>query len=263
MKNKQFLLGVLFTLFIFMAFGTGRAYAVGCFTDTNATAACWLKANGIATPYPDGGYHPNAYLTRIDAATFLYRANKVPPRQGVFHIAQDLNSLSANANFPNAYVERYANAMLLRANTAALHSYQTRLNIPTAMYGRAVYLRGMQVCYGANFGGASLTRVELQLYDVNSNGDPLLTGVASDTTIRTDKTCRLYELATPIKLAGDNQATVIFSVEFTSTTVPTGMVWITALTAILSPSLQSGVLDAPDVMGIPLSDPSTMFNPQE
>jgi hypothetical protein len=260
MKNKQFLLGVIFTLFIFLALGVGKAYAAGCFTDTNATAACWLKANGIATAYSDGGFHPNEYLKRIDAATFLYRANKVPPRQGDFHISQDLSSVIPSANSGNGIVARYPDYVLLRSSANGTNYYHAYLTIPTSMYGRAVFLKGMKVCYNATSGNASLSNVGLNLYDVDSAGDTVQVTSVSDVTTRTDKTCRLYMLTTPTKLAGDYHATAIFWVDFGSIV---GEVRINALTAILSPSLQPGVLDAPDVLGVPPADTSPWFSPQE
>lgn len=263
MKNKQFLLGALFMLLIFVVFGTGRAYAVGCFTDTNAAAACWLKANGIATAYPDGGFHPNEFLTRIDAANFLFRANKVPPRQGVFHILQPLDSLVSNGNFPNGRVEHYSDSISLTTTATGTNYYQMNLSIPSSMYGRAVFLKGVQFCYDATSGGASLKRVELTLFEVNSSGVVLLANNVVDTTTRTDKTCRQYMFATPSKLSGTEHAVFITSTNFTTTSTFTGRIMIRSITAILAPSLQTGVLTTPDVFGdfLPI-DPATSSGTQ-
>jgi hypothetical protein len=260
MKNKQFLLGVLFTLFVLVVFGSGRAYASGCFTDTNTAAACWLKANGIATAYPDGGFHPNAYLTRGDAADFIYRANKVPPRQGDFHISQDLGSVTTIAGSPSEYVERFVDITYLRSTATGTLYFEAPFTIPTSMYGRAVYLKGMKVCYSAAYGNASLSYMEMALMDVDSNGFAYRVTGTADSTIRTDRTCRKYMFVTPLKLAGDNHVVAIIGVNYTATT---GYVGITALTAILSPSLQPGVLGAPDVIGDPPADTSPWFSPQE
>jgi hypothetical protein len=256
MKNKQFLSGMLVALFIFVAFGAGKAYAVGCFTDTNAVAACWLKSNGIAVPYSDGGFHPTQYLRRIDAANFIFLANKVPPRQGDFHIAQALSSVLPNSNYITASVEYYSDTTLLRTSTLGTQYFQTYLTMPTSMYGRAVYLKGVQICYNATFGGASLTNVGLSQFLVNSSGDVLSGASVFDATIRTDKACRVYKLTTPAKLAGDNHAVVTLGVNFSSTSEITGRVFISAVTAILSPSLQTGTLDTLDSM-----DGSSVFDP--
>lgn len=250
MKHKQFFAGVLFTLVVLLAFGTGKAYAAGCFTDTNNAAACWLKNNGIAVPYSDGSFKPTNYLRRIDAAVFLYRANLVPPRAGDFHFSQALNSITPNSNFPNGSVEYYSDLALLRASVTGTHYYQAYVTFPTSMYGRAVSLKGVQICYNASFGAASLTRVEMGLYSVDSTtGTVGLSNSVVDTTTRTDKTCRVYYLTTPAKLAGDNHITVVFAVNFTSTSSATGKVSINSVTAILSPSLSNSTLDAMDTPG--------------
>ena len=249
---------MLVTLFIFVAFGAGKAYATGCFTDTNNVAACWLKSNGIAVPYSDGSFRPTQYLKRIDAANFIYRANNVPPRQGDFHIAQSLTTLRPNSNYDAGSVEYYTDTDLLRTSTLGTQFFQIGLTMPTSMYGRAVYLKGVQICYKANFGGASLATVNLDQFFVNSSGDLMGAASVSDPTVRTDKACRVYSLTTPSKLAGNNHAVVTFGVSFSSTNSSTGQVWITAVTAILSPSLETGTLDAPDSVGDPsILNPAT------
>lgn len=264
MKNKSFFSGVLLTLLLVLVFNAGKAYAAGCFTDYNTVAACWLKDSGIVTAYSDGSYRPTEYLRRSDAANFLYRLNKVPPRVGDFHFSQALSSVNSNGNFPNGKVEYYSNSALLRSSVLGTQYYQAHVTLPTSMYGRAVNLKGAQICYSANYGAASLTRVELSQHSVDSAGAVTVSGNIVDTTSRTDRTCRLYSLATSSKLAGDNQVVVVFAVNFTSTDITTGKVSINSITVILSPSQQTGTLDMTDFFGDALTpDPITSSGSDE
>jgi len=258
MKNKSFFSGVLITLLIVLVFNAGKAYAAGCFTDYNTAAACWLKDNGVVTPFGDGSYRPTEFLRRSDAANYLFRINKVPPRVGDFHFSQALSSIRPNGNFPNGIVEYYSSAVMLRASAVGVQYYQAHFTLPTNMYGRAVYLKGAQICYGSNFGDATIKRVELSQYYVDAIGVVGVVDKIVDTISRTDSTCRVYSLAAPSKLAGDNQVVVIFAVDFTSTGNVTGKVAINSITAILSPSQETGALDMMDFFGDALMpDPTT------
>lgn len=260
MKNKSFFSGVLVTLLFVLVFNAGRAYAAGCFTDYNTAAACWLKDNGIVTPYADGSYRPNEFLKRSDAANYLFRANKVPPRVGDFHFSQSLSSIGPNGNFPDGRVEYYSDAVLLRSTSTGTQYYQAYATVPTSIYGRAVVLKGVQVCYNATFGGASLTRVDMTQYYVDATTGSVMSGATIfDPIARTDKTCREYHLSTPAKLSGDNHIALSFAANFTSTTSTTGKVGIYSITVILSPSSDASALD---IMNIPFDaldiDPSTL-----
>lgn len=259
MKNKSFYSGIALTLALVFVFTAGKAYAAGCFTDFNTAAACWMKDNGIATPYGDGSYRPNEFLKRSDAANYLFRANKVPPRVGDFHFSQSLSSITANGNFPNGKVGYYGNSILLQSSVVGVQYYQAQLTVPTSVYGKATVLKGMRVCYRADFGGATLTRVELAHYYVDAVGTVSLGGNVVDTNSRTDKTCREYYLTTPITLAGDDHVTGIFAVNFTATDSTTGKMGINSINVILSPSQTNSSFDA---MRAPASgidmDPSTL-----
>lgn len=235
--------GLLCVALLVAVFGAGSAYAAGCFTDFNTAAACWMKNNGIATAYSGGSYKPNNYLTRGDAANFLFKANKVPPPAGDFHVAQSLTAIMPNGNFANASVGYWTDAVGLSASAAGSDSYQIHLTVPTSVYGRATRLKGVKICYDARWVGSSLNKVEVRIYNALADGTYTQVNYLVDATARTDATCRPYMFTTPSLMAATHQAHVVFNASFTGAGQ---YIKIRTITAILAPSATPAILVGTD-----------------
>lgn len=230
-------------------FGAGRAYAASCYTDFNSVVACWMKANGIAAPYANGSYKPASYLTRGDAAAFLYKANRVPPPAGDFYLVQPLSALTVNAYSPLASISHYANAVSMDSSAAATMSYEFYLTFPTSVYGRATRFKGVQLCYDAqSYAGVSLTGVDLELFNMNALGAQTIVNELIDFTVRTDATCRRYLFTTPSLTSASNWAAVTLSANFSSTSQH---LLLLSVSAILAPTTQAAVLNAADAGAAP------------
>ncbi len=185
----------------------------------------------------------------------ITHANKASLGANVDYYSQSLSSLTPNGNYPNGVVRYYTDGVLLKTTAAGDQYFQLHFTLPTAVKGRATFLKGVQLCYMATFGNASLISVSLQLYATISGSGPTLVSSVSDDTTRTDNACRIYNLAAPSKLAGNNHVTLVLRVNFANTS---GQVLISSVTAILKQSQKAGALVQQDFSGdIPMADPAT------
>ena len=256
MKHKNVVFSILLVFLVVAAFNVGQAYASLCFSDTHTVAICWLKNNGIAAAYADGTFRPLNYLTRGDAAVFLFRANKVPPASGDLFFTQSLSSVVPNGiHASTASVAYFSDMNQLKSSITGVNYFQISLAIPVSLYGKALSLKGVQVCYNAT-NGASITQVELQRW-INVAGDPAINGIKSDITIRTDKACRQYNFAAPVTLAGSNHVALILIGNFSTTN---SWIGIDSITAVLSPTTNSGSLTLEESLSGegPGPDPATL-----
>ncbi len=241
--KARLLLGLLAVLALVGAFGAGSAYATGCYTDFNTAAACWMKNNGIAAAYSNGSYKPGTYLTRGDAATYLYRANRVPPPVGAFHISQSLTGLAANAATPYSFVSTYADAVAMKTSTPGSYSYLFYLTVPTSVYGRATRMHGVKICYEAASPGPTLSSVDVVVVNTSATGTRTEINRVRDATMRTDHACREYLFATPSVMAATHQAQVMFVAGFTDANQA---LRIHAVTALLLPTTSPAILSGAD-----------------
>ena len=241
--QRRVLFVSLAVVLLVAVFGAGSAYAAACYTDFTSPIACWMRTNNIAAPYPDGSYRPTNYLTRGDAANFLYKANRVPPSVGDIHIVQALSGLTPDMDFLSGRVGYLPGAAVMLTSGAASNYYQFYLQYPTSVYGRATRLKGVQVCYDATGAGVSLNLVLLTLYNTSPAGSSSIVNSVQDATVRTDKACRKYLFTTPSLTSGSNHAAVYLGATFTD---PSQLVLITSVAAILSPSMIPATLNAAD-----------------
>ena len=233
--------GLLSLVLLVAVFGAGSAYAIGCFTDTSTPAVCWMKYNGIVAPYADGSYRPGNALTRGDAANLLYNANRVPPAVGAIHLSQALTGLTPNGG-SSGDVAYYTSVDVVSVPGAGTYTFQYHMAVPTSLYGKATIMKGVQLCYDATFGSATLSDVTLQVWNTDAaTGANTLVASVDDATVRTDAACRKYMLAVPFQMAGTNHADIYLHV---TSTGAAGQVYIGAATAMVSPSTVNASISA-------------------
>jgi hypothetical protein len=86
--------------------------------------------------------------------------------------------------------------------------------LPVALYGRRVDLLGVEFCYDAS-ASAVLDNVFLTLYDNSTTGfSSTQLASVTDPTDRTDEACRVYNLATPFTLTGEELIEFSASVDY-------------------------------------------------
>ncbi len=221
------------------AFGIGRASAsTGCFNDTNGNWAepfiCWMKDNGISSGTGGGAYSPNTNVTRAQMAVFMARQAEIPPSTGDIYINTG----------PSGWIKEYVSLAELhhRAGYAEFATSESTdsffllsPSLPSGLYGREVFAKGVKLCYEA--GDAQMTQVTLSQYA----GDGSLISIISDSTIRTDKTCRSYMFPGISAFLGGDQLTleVAFHTLFPGTP---GSLRIYSTTFIMSPSADPAIL---------------------
>jgi hypothetical protein len=256
---RSFFLGSALTTLVCAAFWAGNAYAsTGCFTDTNSnwaeTYICWLKDNSISNGYGDGTYGPNNNVTRAEMAVFLKRVADVPPSVGDSAVSQSLASIFPNTNYTSGSVGHYSDAVVLKTSAVTTNFYHFYLNVPTSLYGKAMYLKGVQLCYDATIPGASLSYVELDVWGKSGDFSALLSSVV-DSTVRTDHGCREYDLASPFLLSASNQVDMLLLGDFSALS---GMIKINSAAALLTPSTSAGSLSLESGEPAATSEPSAL-----
>lgn len=267
MKSKSSVLfGIFLGLLIVAAFNVGKAYATtGCFTDTIGhpyeTYICWMKDNGITSGTGGGNYSPQANVTRGQMAVFLQRQAEIPPSTGDIYITQPLSAIQPNGNFAStARVSYYDDYTLLGATTAGVNYYILSATVPASLYGRLTYLKGVQVCYDAtSLRGGTLTRVELKHFAFNGASSVLLRSV-SDTTSRTDATCRVYSISTPFTMLASDHVSLNLAANIPSSF---DYVYLSSISLVLSPSTLTPALASPPREQEPVleSDPAASAAP--
>ena len=91
-------------------------------------------------------------------------------------------------------------------------------DLPVALYGRSLQLRGVEFCY-TNSDATTLDAVILVVFE-NSTGGSATTEAVSflDDTDREDDACRLYTLPTPLTLTGEHLVGFTARVDFVAPT---------------------------------------------
>lgn len=87
--------------------------------------------------------------------------------------------------------------------------------VPTSLYGNALKLIGVELCYHTNTGN-SITYVQLTLNTQTTDGQGGDTTLASDSTARIDAACRLYAPASPRVLTSNDELSLYVISDWTS-----------------------------------------------
>jgi hypothetical protein len=264
MKFKHgMVIGALSVLALLVVFSAGQAYAsTGCFTDTNGhwaeVAICWMKDNGITSGIGGGLYGPENNVTRAQMAVFMKAQAEIPPSTGDIYVTQPLSALQPNGNFAStARVSYYDDYVVLGATTSGANYYLLSATVPSSLYGRALVLKGVQICYDATpFRGGTLTLVSFKHF-ASSGGASVLLREASDSASRTDAACRSYLITSPLSLVASDHISLNLSASIPSSF---DFVYISSVSVILSPSTTTGTL-SPTSEREPIQDPSLLPDP--
>jgi hypothetical protein len=237
------------------AFSAGRVYAGGgggsCFNDTAGhwaeTFICWMSSNGITNGYPDGGYHPNATVSRAEMAVFMARQAEIPPSTGDIYVSVGPANWVANSS-NNGYVDYFSAVNHLRSTSTGNQIFLVQPILPVGLYNRQMYLKGVKVCYQA---GVNASISDVNLIQQTGAAFPTLYAQVDDNTVRTDTTCREYDFSAPSPLQGTDLVTLTVTVNFANTGS-----WVNMVNTvfILTPSASAGVLGAPTADGSPSFD---------
>ena len=220
MNRKTFLFVVVIgSLLLVSMFIAGQAFAsTGCFTDTNGhpleVHICWLKDNGIVSAFADGTFRPNNNVTRAQLASFLFRANNVPPKTGAILVS------SGFSNWQNFYstdpisYSNFANGTYVKSSVANTYTLLLQPDLPVVLYGRSLKLVGAEICYQAQAGNF-LSEVRLRTYTHSTN---LASTNLSfmDANDRSDTACRYYVISTPVVMTAEMGASIYVDVTWTS-----------------------------------------------
>jgi hypothetical protein len=116
-------------------------------------------------------------------------------------------------------VTRYSDTQgFFRTSTGA--SFLTiHPSVPTSLYGNALKLVGVELCYHTNTGN-SITYVQLTLNTQTTDGQGGDTVLASDATARTDATCRLYAPSSPQVLTSNDELSLYVAGNWTTAGTP-------------------------------------------
>lgn len=219
--NRRTFLFVVVAGFLLLAsmFLAGQAFAsTGCFTDTNGhpleVHICWLKDNGIVNAFADGTYRPNNTVNRGQLATFLYRANNVPPKTGAILVSSGFSNWQKFISTDPISYSNYSNGSYLSSSSVGTYTLLLQPDLPVVLYGRSLKLIGAEICYEAKAGNF-LSEVRLRTY--THSVDLASTSLAySDTTNRADTACRYYVLSTPVVMTAEMGASIYVDVAWTT-----------------------------------------------
>lgn len=248
MKHKSLVLFAILTVVLILAsFAVGRASAsTGCFSDTNGhwaeVAICWMAENGITSGIGGGLYGPEDKVTRAQMAVFMKKLDELAVKQmnnalssGTTYVMSGLNNWQGYAG-SGSYVQYYRNADVLRAPGAGTYGFTITPDIPGSLFNHQMYLKGVKLCYDATH-GATLSYVDLEQIAGGASPNPVPYRQVTDTTGRTDKTCREYSFTSPGDLIGTDHVVLYIEATFTSAA---DQLWIPATSFILAPSAYGG-----------------------
>lgn len=245
MKRKSIILvSVLAVMLVLTAFAVRKASAsTGCFTDTNGhwaeTFICWMLENGITSGTAPGIYSPDANVTRAQMAVFLQKQAEIPPSTGDMQFTFGPNEWQANAAYPSSYINYFTVFNHMRDTGAGVGLFQATPVLASRLYGRLMYIKGVQICYDAA-GGGFLDQVTLDHHKTLSTGVSTLLNTFTDNTNRTDATCRVYNFATPVSFYGDNHLVIKVYYNFSGAA---DTFRVSSTTVILTPSAEAGSLE--------------------
>ncbi len=116
---------------------------------------------------------------------------------------------------PEPTVVRFVDGFRLTTSEEGVSSAYLTPELPTALYGRAMKLAGVEYCYSAG-ANAKLGGTFLELFSQTSGPDvpPVTTQVATDLTTRTDSTCRTITAPSPVPLGVGDITVLTVIVEF-------------------------------------------------
>ena len=219
--NRKLVLyvSVLAIALVAAAVSVGSVYATtGCFNDTNGhwaeTFICWMNDNGITGGYPDGGYHPNSSVTRAEMAVFMKTQADVPPSKGQILVNAGFGNWRPHSSADNLTFEYLSDLTRIEKATTGPNIISIHPDLTTVLYGRSLSLMGVEFCYDAS-ADAVLNYVEINTY-AHLNGPGGRTVQFTDSTERTDKTCRLYMLTTPATLTTETGVNFYVNVNWTT-----------------------------------------------
>lgn len=229
MKRKSvILIATTVTLLLVLAFAGGSASALGCFTDTNGHWAeafiCWMYDNGLSSGYPGGIFLPNNAISRAEVAVLLQKMRTT----GDFSFNQGPGSWVVNSGGSGSVVYYTNSDRLASPASPGNYSFQTSVTIPSNMYHTMMYLTGAKLCYDATSGGViDFIQFQHRLFDGT------LWSSITDSTDRSDQTCRTYNFSTPPSFYGGEFLSVFLSM---TTDVAYEYVDINSVTVYLAPS---------------------------
>jgi hypothetical protein len=217
-STRVFAIGILTVLLlsvlVFSAFRVGTVYAAtGCFTDTNGhlyeTAICWLKQNGIV-----GGttFKPDNAATRATVAQWLFKQSQVPPTRGAILITPGNSSWVPFNSTDNIQFNYFSSSTYVAKTTTGTNFVSLQPSIPNVLYGRSLQFRGVELCYSAS-ADAMLSYVEINTFD-STSGAGSRSMHFSDSTDRTDTTCRYYVLPAPVTLTASDGVNIFVQVNW-------------------------------------------------
>lgn len=218
-RKKYLFIVVIGSLLLVSLFVAGSAYAsTGCFTDTNGHPVevhiCWLKDNGIAKALAGGTFKPNNNVTRAQLATFLFRANNVPPKVGAIQISSGFSNWQKFHSADPISYSNYANGTYLRSTSVGTYTMVLQPDLPVVLYGRSLKLVGVEICYGAATGNF-MSEVRLRT-TTQSAGLASSTLSYSDGVDRTDTACRYYVISTPVVMTAEMGAEIFVDLTWTT-----------------------------------------------
>ena len=237
--NRKLVLfvSVLALAIVAAALSVGNAYATtGCFNDTNGnwaeTFICWMNDNAITGGYPDGGYHPNSFVTRAEMAVFMKAQAEVPPSTGDVYM-----TFGPNEWVPNYVYDGQARYFSIFGNftapTSGTKLFMATPVLPSSLYNTVMYIKGVQICYDATSGGY-LDTVTVTHYKTFDDGSTMELNTLTDTTDRTDTECRQYFFTFSSDFYGDNHLTIMVYYHLNA---PGEILRISSTTVILEPSV--------------------------
>jgi hypothetical protein len=199
---------------------------------TAATAANATALGGVGA----GSYVKNSGLTLINASF------------GDWNIGG-----GSAADFTAQY---FSNVTFLQSASAHASQFaNVSVDVPSSLYGKSMSVVGAEVCYDATNVNVQLDALFLNVYTNSTGPQGPNAAQFTDDTNRDDETCRVYNLATPLTLNGDNVVNVVLRLNYTAAgTFPVGRT-----TVILQPTGTAATPpSAPDATALTrVSHPST------
>jgi hypothetical protein len=176
-------------------------------------------------------------------AVFMKRQAEIPPTTGDVYInvgpSAWVPSYSPNGGLV-LYDPHYA---ILMTDINGGNNFIVSPSLPSSLYNTRMQVKGVKLCYLTV--GATIDHVSLYLFDSTST----MINEVTDTTARSDGTCRTYYFSAPSYFLGGDQVTLEVGVLFSNRL--TQNVYIRSATFILSPSVYPPILSPTGARPVP------------
>jgi hypothetical protein len=183
-------------------------------------------ANATHATSADSATHATSATSATNATTAAnanalggVAASNYVQRSGTIYVQLGHSNWSPFTNTDPITVTHYTDTQGLTATSTTTDLIRADPVLPNALYGKALALDGVRICYHTNTGN-DISGVYLIQNTQTTNGQGGANTIFHDGTMRTDAACRLYSPPSPVTLTSADQLSIMVVADWTTANTP-------------------------------------------